>query len=65
MQQTLSLQTLSRQAAAQKGLSGFSLKFITRQIVTQLKGTLHLENAPGKGALIRVSIPLEKSQKIL
>ena len=31
---------------------------ITGQIVTDLKGTLHLENAPGKGALVRVSIPL-------
>lgn len=39
--------------------------FITRQIVTQLKGNLHLENAPEKGALVRVSIPLGKSQEIL
>ena len=31
---------------------------ITGQIIADLKGTLHLENAPGKGALVRVSIPL-------
>ena len=34
--------------------------FITRQIVTKLNGTLHLENAPEKGALVTVSIPVGK-----
>lgn len=40
--------------------------FIAKQIVTSLKGTLRLENAPEKGALVSVSIPLgEKNPKIL
>jgi signal transduction histidine kinase len=32
--------------------------FIARQIVTQAGGTLRLENAPEKGALITVNLPL-------
>ena len=39
---------------------------IVREIVTQLKGELLLENIPGKGALVMVSIPLKKeSSEIL
>lgn len=39
--------------------------FIAGQLLAELGGTLHLENAPEGGALVKISIPLKKSPESL